>query len=54
LSRDEIQRWHGRAVRSFYLRPRWLARRILDLRTPWEARAHLSEGLALMRRSGWK
>ncbi len=54
LSREEVARWHGRAVRRFYLRPRWLARRVLALRTPWEARSQLAEGLALLARSAWK
>ena len=54
LGTAAVARWHGRAVRSFYLRPRWLARRLLAVRSAWELGHHLREGASLIRRAGLK
>ncbi len=51
LTREEVLRAKRRAIRSFYLRPSYLARRLLALRTLHEARSQFSEGLALLARN---
>ena len=51
LTREEVLRAKKRAIRSFYLRPSYLARRLLALRTLHEARSQVSEGLALLARN---
>ena len=38
-------------VRKFYLRPGWLARRALDVRSPREFVRQLREGWALLRQN---
>ncbi len=49
LSPDDLRRWRRRAVRSFYLRPRYLWRRLRHLRSVAEARMQAREAWALLR-----
>lgn len=51
LSREEVLQLKRQAVRSFYLRPAYLARRLLGVRSLWELRSQLREGLALLSRN---
>jgi radical SAM superfamily enzyme YgiQ (UPF0313 family) len=51
LSRDEVMRLKRKAIRSFYLRPSYLARRLLSVRSLWELGAQVREGLALLTRN---
>lgn len=48
ISNDEIYRFHRMAVRSFYLRPGYLVRRLLQLRTPYELVASVREAYGLL------
>jgi radical SAM superfamily enzyme YgiQ (UPF0313 family) len=51
LDRDEVQRLKRRAILRFYLRPSFLLRRLLSVRSWWELRAQVEEGLALLSRN---
>ncbi len=51
LSRDEVARLKRRAVRDFYLRPRYLVRRALAVRSLTEFLAEAGEGLELIRKN---
>jgi radical SAM superfamily enzyme YgiQ (UPF0313 family) len=51
LSRAQVLRAKKRAIRSFYLRPSYLTRRVLALRSFHEARSQFAEGLALLARN---
>jgi len=48
LSRDEIHRARDRAVRRFYLRPRFLVRQLCSVRSPYHLRTLFREGLHLV------
>lgn len=50
LSRDEVAEMRREAVRAFYLRPRYVARRALAVRSLGELRLLVENGLALARR----
>ncbi len=52
VSNEEIYRLHRMAARSFYLRPTYLARRLANLRTPYEFLANLREAYGLLFSSG--
>lgn len=45
LAPEEVWRVHGEAMRRFYLRPAWMARRALGVRSLYEAGNLLREGL---------
>lgn len=49
LSTDDLRRWRRKAVRSFYLRPSYLWRRLRHLRTPTEALSQLRDAWKLLR-----
>ncbi len=51
LDRAAVLRLKRRAVRRFYLRPRYLLERALSVGSLWELRAHVAEGLALLGRN---
>ncbi len=51
LDRDTVQRLRTDAIRSFYLRPGYLLRRIVSIRSWYELREHISEGLVLVMES---
>ena len=51
LDRGTMLRLKKRMVRRFYLRPRYLWRRLRETASPWELGAQLREGLALLRRN---
>jgi len=51
LTRAEIDRIKRRMIRRFYLRPRWLWRRVRDVSGPRELFAQAREGLALLSRN---
>jgi len=51
LSTDTLAALKKRAVRSFYLRPRYLWQRIASMRTLWELRQHLRDAWSLLRRN---
>ena len=48
LSNEEIFRLHRRAVREFYLRPRYLVHRLTNLRTSYELWASVREAYGLL------
>jgi radical SAM superfamily enzyme YgiQ (UPF0313 family) len=48
LDRAAMRAAKKRLVRRFYLRPRWLLERLLEVRSPGELVAELREGLALI------
>jgi len=50
LTPEQVWRAHSRAVRGFYLRPGWMLRRILGLRSWYEARNLMCEGLQTLAR----
>jgi len=50
LSADDLRHWRRRAVRSFYLRPSYLLRRLTHLRSASEARTQAREAWALLRK----
>jgi anaerobic magnesium-protoporphyrin IX monomethyl ester cyclase len=52
LSRDQLKKFRNEAIRDFYLRPRYLWRRLRGVSSWYELREHLSEGWALLRSSG--
>jgi len=51
LSRAEVERLKRRMIRRFYLRPRWLWRRVRDVSGPRELFTQAREGLALLSRN---
>ncbi|HUT52830.1 MAG TPA: radical SAM protein [bacterium] len=51
LSREDVARLKRRAIRDFYLRPRYLARRSLSVRSLAEFLAEAGEGLELIRKN---
>jgi radical SAM superfamily enzyme YgiQ (UPF0313 family) len=51
LSQDEVLVLKRKAVRHFYLRPGFLLRRLFSVRSLWELKAQLGEGLALLARN---
>ena len=51
LDRERMLAMKKRMVRRFYLRPRYLWRRLRDTGSLWELRAQAREGLALLRRN---
>jgi len=51
LTRAEVARFKRRMVRRFYLRPRWLWRRMRDVSGPREFIAQAREGFALLSRN---
>ncbi|MBI3819258.1 MAG: radical SAM protein [Planctomycetes bacterium] len=51
LSRDRMLQLKRRAIRKFYLRPGYLARRLADVRTLHELQSQVREGIALLRRN---
>ena len=51
LTRAEMLALKKDLVRKFYLRPGWLARRALDVRSPREFVRQLREGWALLRQN---
>jgi radical SAM superfamily enzyme YgiQ (UPF0313 family) len=54
LSPEDLRRWRRRAVRSFYLRPSYLWRRLRHLRSACEARTQAREAWALLRNLAFK
>ena len=54
LSPDDLRRWRRRAVRSFYLRPGYLLRRLRHLRSFTEARNQAREAWALLRKLAFR
>ena len=51
LSRARMLELKRRAIRQFYLRPGYLTRRLLGIRTLHELRSQVVEGWALLRRN---
>ena len=51
MTAAEIEGWIRRAYRRFYLRPRWLWRRMRDVSGPREFIAQAREGFALLSRN---
>ena len=51
LGREEVLRLKRRAILRFYLRPSFLLRRLFSVRSWWELRAQIEEGLALLSRN---
>ena len=51
LDRDEMLRLKRRLIRRFYLRPRYLARRLTQIKSPRELLAQARSGLALFARN---
>ena len=51
LDRAQVLAMKKRAVRRFYLRPRYLLRRLGSIANPYELAAHLREGFALLARN---
>lgn len=49
LDADDLRRWRRKAVAGFYLRPSYLARRLLSLRTPAELAGQAREAWMLLR-----
>jgi len=48
LTKNQIRRLRGQAIRGFYLRPGYLCRRLSRIRTFYELKEHLAEGWALL------
>ncbi|MEK6962875.1 MAG: radical SAM protein [Nanoarchaeota archaeon] len=48
ISNEEIFQLQRTAIRTFYMRPRYLLKRIVSIKTPHELKEHLSEGLSLL------
>jgi radical SAM superfamily enzyme YgiQ (UPF0313 family) len=51
LTRDEVMDLKRKAIRTFYLRPSFLWRRLRDVGSLWELRAQVVEGMALLGRN---
>lgn len=47
LSREEIAQWRRKALRMFYLRPGYIVRKALSLRTPYEFTTTILEGIGV-------
>jgi len=54
LTPAELRRWRRRAVRSFYLRPSYLLRRLRHLRSLSEASTQVREAWALLRKLAFR
>ena len=48
LTAEQVQRFRQRAIRSFYLRPSYLARRVRRMGSLVELQNHLGNGLSLV------
>ncbi len=48
ISNEEIFQLQRDAIRAFYMRPKYLLKRIISIKTPYELKEHLSEGLSLL------
>ena len=48
LSREQMAEYRRKAIRSFYLRPGYILKRALALRTPYEIRTTAREGLEVL------
>ncbi|HLD05362.1 MAG TPA: radical SAM protein [Candidatus Nanoarchaeia archaeon] len=48
ISNEEIFQLQRDAIRAFYMRPRYLLKRMVSIKTPYELKEHLSEGLSLL------
>jgi hypothetical protein len=51
LTGEEIVRWRRQAVRRFYLRPRYLLRQLLSMKSFVELKMHLKSALFVMKSS---
>lgn len=49
LSKEEVLSLKKKAVKSFYLRPRYLIKRLTSIRTLYELKEQVSEGIAMFR-----
>jgi radical SAM superfamily enzyme YgiQ (UPF0313 family) len=49
LSREELWQLRNRAIRRFHLRPSYIARRLLDVRSSYEFKTLFTEGWGLLR-----
>lgn len=49
LSKEEMAKLRRKAIRSFYLRPRYILKRALAVRTPYEARTTVREGIEVLK-----
>lgn len=49
LSSRKIWELRNKAIRKFYLRPSYLLRRLLNIRSPYEFKIHMQEGWALLK-----
>jgi anaerobic magnesium-protoporphyrin IX monomethyl ester cyclase len=50
LSLDELSRIHARAVKSFYLRPFYILKRLVSVRSFYELKTQAGEGLGMFKR----
>lgn len=49
LSKDEVLKWHKKAIKEFYLRPGYLLGRLLSVKSCQEFKINLQEGLSLLK-----
>jgi len=49
LSKDEVFKWHKKAVKEFYLRPGYLLGRLLSIKSWQEFKINLQEGSSLLK-----
>ena len=49
LSKEEVFLWHKKAIKEFYLRPRYLLNRLISIKSWQELRINFQEGLSLLR-----
>lgn len=49
LSKEEVFRWHKKAIKEFYLRPRYLLNRLISIRSWRELRINFQEGVSLLK-----
>ena len=49
LSKEEVFRWHKKAIKEFYLRPGYLLRRLISINSWQELKINLQEGVSLLR-----
>jgi hypothetical protein len=49
LAKEEMARLRRKAIKSFYLRPKYILKRALAIRTPYEAKTTVREGIEVLK-----
>jgi len=51
ISNKDIFALQQKAIRTFYMRPNWMIKRLISIKTPYELKEHLVEGVNMLFKS---